>query len=284
MVIAAKSGAQMLFLTIAASTALFAQSSGPETTQNQVSVAEARQVVLPSVLATQRSWQARDHYTYVERDEDRRLNSLGQVKSETVDVTKMIVVNGARFEQLLEHNGQLPSAKEQKRSADDFERLKHETADEQNARLRKDQENRAFLRDVVEAFDFRLVGEEIVGGRPAYVLHATPHPGYHAHGKYAKMFSKVEGRLWVDKQNFGWIKVDGQVTQSFSMGLILARVERGSHIIMEQTCVGEAIWVPKRIEIRATARILFLKSLDIQRTLTYTDYRPESDGPYSASK
>jgi len=284
MVIAAKSGAQMFFLTIAASTALFAQSSGPETTQNQVSVAEARQVVLPSVLATQRSWQARDHYTYVERDEDRRLNSLGQVKSETVDVTRMIVVNGARFEQLLEHNGQLPSAKEQKRSADDFERLKHETADEQNARLRKDQENRAFLRDVVEAFDFRLVGEEIVGGRPAYVLHATPHPGYHAHGKYAKMFSKVEGRLWVDKQNFGWIKVDGQVTQSFSMGLILARVERGSHIIMEQTCVGEAIWVPKRIEIRATARILFLKSLDIQRTLTYTDYRPESDGPYSASK
>jgi len=41
------------------------------------------------------------------------------------------------------------------------------------------------------------------------VLHATPHPGYQAHGKYGKMFSKVEGKLWVDKQNFGWIKVDG---------------------------------------------------------------------------
>jgi hypothetical protein len=284
MVIAAKSGVQMLLLMMAASTALLAQSSGPDAPQNQASGADARKVVLPSLLATERSWQARDHYTYMERDEDRRLNSLGQVKSETVDVTKMMVVNGARFEQLLEHNGQPPSAKEQKRSDDDLDRLKHETPDEQAARSRKDEENRGFLRDVIEAFDFRLVGEEIVGGRPAYVLHATPHPGYRAHGKYAKMFSRVEGKLWVDKQDFGWIKVDGQVTQSFSMGLILARVERGSHIIMEQTCVGEAIWVPKRIEIRATARILLLRSLDIQRILTYTDYRPASDGPYSASK
>jgi hypothetical protein len=284
MVIAAKSGVQMLLLMIAASTVLVAQTSGPDASQNQASVADARQVMIPSVLATQRSWQARDHYTYVERNEDRRLNSLGQVKSESVDVSRMMVINGARFEQLLEHNGLPPSAKEQKRSDDDLDKLKHETPDEQAARIRKDQENRAFLAEVLEAFDFRLVGEETVGGRPAYVLHATPHPGYHAHGKYAKIFSRVEAKLWVDKQDFGWIKVDGHVTESFSMELILARVERGSHITMEQTCVGEAVWVPKRIEIRATARILFLKSLDIQRTLTYTDYRPASDGPYSASR
>jgi len=173
--------------------------------------------------------------------------------------------------------GQPPSATEQKRSDDDLDKLKHETPDEQTARIRKDQENRAFLADVLEAFDFRLVGEETVGSRPAYVLQATPHPGYHAHGKYAKMFSRVEGKLWVDKQDFGWIKVDGHVTESFSMGLILARVERGSHITIEQACVSEAVWVPKRVEIRATARILFLKSLDIQRTLTYTDYRTASD-------
>ena len=87
----------------------------------------------------------------------------------------------------------------------------------------------------------------------------------------------------MDKLDFGWIKVDGQVTQSFSMGLILARVERGSHVILEQTCVGEAVWVPKRIQIRATARILFLKSFDIERVLTYSDYAA-TEGTYSVSK
>ena len=279
-----KLGTQILLVTVAASTALFAQGSGPDALQNHASVADARQIVGPSVVATERSWQAKDHYTYTERDEDRRLNSLGQVKSENVDVTRMIVVNGAHFEQLMQRNGQLPSAKEQKKSDDDLDKLRHETTDEQTARLRKDQDNRAFLRDVLEAFDFRLIDEEVIDGRPAYVLQATPHPGYHAHGKYGKMFSRVEGKLWVDKQDFGWIKVDGQVTQSFSMGLFVARVDRGSHIIMEQTSVGDGVWVPKRIEIRATARILFLKSLGIDRILTYSDYRPAADGPYSVSR
>ena len=237
-----------------------------------------------SVAATERSWQARNHYVYMERDEDRRLDSLGQVKSENVDVTRMILVNGARFEQLMEHNGQLPSAVEQKKSNEDLEKLKHETLAEQIVRIEKDQENKSFLRDLLEAFDFHLMGEEIVDGRPAYVLQATPHPGYHAHGKFAKMFSKVEGKLWVDKQDFGWIKVDGQVTQSFSMGLFVARVQRGSRIILEQTCVGDAFWVPKRLEVRASARILFLKNLDMDRILTYTDYRPAADGAYSVSK
>jgi hypothetical protein len=281
-----KSRMEVVLVMFAASTALLAQSSGPENPQDHASIPDARQIVGPSVAATERSWQARSNYTYTERDEDRRLNSLGEMKSENVHVTRMILVNGARFEELMEHNGQLPSAKEQRKRDEDLEKLKHQThtPDEQAARLRKDQENRSFLRDVLDAFDFGVIGEEIVGSRPAYVLQATPHPGYHAHGKYGKMFSKVEGKLWVDKQDFGWIKIDGQVTQPFSMGLFVARVERGSHIILEQTCVGDAVWVPKRIEVRATARILFLKSLGIERILTYSDYRPAGDGPYSVSK
>jgi hypothetical protein len=286
MQILAKSRIQMLWVMVAASAALFAQSGGssPDKPQSPVGVLDARQIVALSVAATERSWQARDHYICIERDEDRRLDSLGQVKSENVDVTRIILVNGARFEQLMEHNGRLPSAKEQRKSDQDLDKLRHETPAERAVRLRKEEENRSFLEDVLQAFDFHLIGEEAVDGRPAYALQATPHPGYHARGVFGKMFSKVEGKLWVDKQDFSWIKVDGQVTQSFSMGLFLARVQRGSHILLEQTRVADAVWVPKRLEVRATARILFLKSLDIDRILSYSDYRLAAEGPYSASK
>jgi hypothetical protein len=282
--ILAKSRMEMLLVIVAASTSLFAQSSGPGKPQNHATVLDARQIVGQSVAATERSWDARDHYTYMERDEDRRLDSLGQLKSENIDVTRMILVNGARFEQLVEHNGQLPSAKEQRESDEDLDKREHETLADQTARLHKDQENRSFLRDVLEAFDFHLIGEEVVDGRPTYVLQVTARPGYRAHGKYGKMLSKVGGTLWIDKQDFGWIKVDGQVTQSFTMGLFVARVQHGSHIILEETCVGDGVWVPRRLEVRASARILFLKSLDIDRILTYSDYRPAVDGSYSVSK
>lgn len=268
----------------AASSALFAQSGGPNKDQNHAIALNARQIMGLSVLATERSWQVSDNYIYMKRDEDRRLDSLGQVKSANVDVTRMILVNGARFEQLVEHNGQQPLAKDQKKSDADLEKLKHETTGEVTAQAQKGQENRAFLQDVLEAFDFRLIGEEVVGGRTAYVIQATPHPGYRAHGKYAKFISNVEGKLWIDKEDFGWIKVDGQVTQSFSLGLFVARVQQGSRMVLEQTCVGDAVWVPSRFELRASARILFLKSLGMQRILTYSEYHSAAAGSYSESR
>jgi hypothetical protein len=280
----AKSRIGTLLAVVAASSSLFAQNSGPHNDQDHATVLDARQIVAQSITATERSWQARDTYTYMERDEDRRLDELGKVKSEDIDVTRMILVNGARFEQLIEHNGQLPSLAAQKKSDEDLDKLKHETPEDKAIRLRKDQENRAFLRDLLEAFDFQLVGEETIDNRPTYVLQATPHPGYHAHGKFAKMFSRVQGKLWIDKQDFGWTKVDGEVTQSFTMGLFVARVLRGSHILMEQTRVTESVWVPRRLEMHASAKILFVKSIDMQRILTYSDYRPAADGPYSVSR
>jgi hypothetical protein len=279
-----KSRLKCLSVMLVASSALFAQGGGPDKPLDQPSVLDARQIVAQSIAAAERSWQARGRYTFMERDDDRRLDARGQIKSENIDVTRMILVNGIRFEQLMEHNGQLPTAEEQKKSDKDLEKLKHETPDEESARLRKDQENRSYLHDLLEAFDFQLIGEDNMGGRPAYVLQARPHPGYHAHGRYGKLFSRVQGKLWVDKQDFGWVKVDGEVTESFSMGLFVARVQRGSHIILDQTCVGDAVWVPKRLELRASATILFLKSLDLDRILTYSDYRPAADGPYSVSR
>lgn len=277
----AKSRIGTLLFALAASSALFAQSRGMGDDPNHANVLDADQIVGQAVAATERSWDARNYYVYTKRDEDRRLDSLGQVKSESVDVTRMGIVNGVRFEQLIEHNGQPPSTAERRKNQEDLDKLKHETLENQAVRLRSDQENRSLLHDVLEAFDFHLIGEETVEGRRAYVVQATPHPGYVTHSKYGKLFSKLEGKLWIDMQDFGLIKVDGQVTQAFSMGLFIARVQRGSHVILEQTSSGDAIWVPKHLEIRASARILFVKSLDMDRTLTYSDYSPAENYRYS---
>ena len=280
----AKSRIATVLVVVSTSSLLFAQSGGRGTRQDNSSSSDALHIVSLSIVAAERSLLARNRYTYVERDQDRRLDVHGQLKSENVDVTRMILVNGARFEQLVERNGQPPSAEEQKKLDQDLEKLKHETPEERTARFGKEQENRSVLRDFLEGFDFRLLGEEVLGDRPTYVLQVTPHPGYHARGKYGKMFSKVEGKLWIDKSDFGWIKVEGQVTQSFSIGLFVARVQRGSRIVLEQTNVGDAIWVPQRLEARGSARILFLKSLAVERIFTYSDYRPEGDGPYFVSR
>jgi hypothetical protein len=269
-----------VIILLAASSALLAQSiDSPVKSQNPSSVPDVRQIVDSSIAATQRHWQARLHYTYVERDEDRRLDMEGHVKSDHVDVSRTILVNGVPFEQLVEHNGQPPLEEEERKEKEKLDKLKRETPEQRAERIRKqEEEDTSLVRELPKAFDFQLAGEDVVNGRPAYVLQATPHPGYEPEGKYGKMFSKLEGKLWVDQRDFGWIKADGQVIQPISMGLFLVRLLRGSQIKMEQTRVDNGIWMPERVEVRAAAKIFFVKSLVIDRVLTYSEYKPAQTG------
>jgi hypothetical protein len=122
-------------------------------------------------------------------------------------VTRIILVNGVPFEQLVEHNGKPPAVEDERKQKEKLDKLIRETPEQRAERLRKqDEENSSIIREVPKAFDFQLVGEEAVNGRPAYLLQTMPHPGDQAQGKYGKMFSKVEGKLWVDKQDLGWIR------------------------------------------------------------------------------
>ncbi len=198
----------------------------------------------------------------------------GRVKSEDVEISRTILVNDVPFEQLVERNGQPPSAWEEGRQNEALDKLRRETPDQRTERVRQQEEETASLvREVPKAFDFQLAGQEIMNGRATYVLHATPHPGYQAQGRYGKLFSKVEGTLWIDTQDLVWMKVDGQVIQPFSTRLFLVRLLRGSHITVEQTRGDDGMWMPTRVEVRAAAKILLLKSLAIDRVLTYSDYR-----------
>lgn len=98
---------------------------------------DARQIIGPFVAATERNWQAQDRYTYVERDEDRRLDSDGRVKSRDVDVSRIILVNGAPFEQFFEHNGRPLSPQEEAQQEQKIEKQKRETPEDRERASRR---------------------------------------------------------------------------------------------------------------------------------------------------
>ena len=261
--------------SFAASAVLFAQADAVSVHGSSPSgEADVRQIVESSIAATQRHWQARLRYTYVERDVSRRLAMDGRVKSEDVEITRTIPVNDVPFDQLVERNGQPPSAREQRRQNKALDALKRETPVQRAERLReRDDEAMSLVREVPRAFRFRLAGQEMLNGRAAYVLRATPNPDYQADGRYGKLFAKVEGTVWIDAEDLVWIKVAGQVTQQFSIGLFLVRLLPGSQVTIEQTRVDDGVWLPARIDVRASATVLLVKSLAIERVLTYSDYR-----------
>jgi hypothetical protein len=182
-----------LIIMITASAMGFAQGNGSATRLRNHSIRpDTREIVRRSIAATDRSWRGRVHYIYLQRHEDRRLDSHGLVKSQDVEVSTIIFVDGVPFEQLVEHNGLPPSSKEQRKQKEQLNKLKRETRKERVAPLRQEEENNntSLIREVPLAFDFELIGEEVATGRPAYVLQATSRHGYRTRGKYGQMFPK----------------------------------------------------------------------------------------------
>ena len=95
-----------LVLILASSSVLLAQKLDP------------REIIRRSITATERSWKARQNYTYLERDEERHLDSRGAVKSTNVSITKTVVVDGVAVDQTLSHNGGPPTPAENKKNQD----------------------------------------------------------------------------------------------------------------------------------------------------------------------
>jgi hypothetical protein len=159
-----------VIMTLAASAALFASGDIFSVKgQNLSSIPDARQIIESSIAVTQRHWQARLQFTYVERDAARHLDSDGRLKYEEVDISRTILVNGVPFEQLVERNGRPPSTEEERKQKEKLDKLRRETPKRRAERLRKQaEENTSLVREVPKAFDFQLVGEEIVNGRPMY--------------------------------------------------------------------------------------------------------------------
>lgn len=246
---------------------------------------DPHEIVRRSLANETRSWEARCFFTFTQRDIERHLDFQRRVKSAEVDVSRMVLVNGEPVTQITSHNGGPPTAAEQRRNRELLRKRQAESPAERTARLRSERDGLAFINEVAQAFRFRIAGKEQINGRYAYRLEATPRPGYHAHSKYGSMFGKVRGTLWVDEQDFGWVKVEATLVDSFFMGFLVARVQPGTRIILfDQTPVEGGLWMPARVEITAAAKVFFLMNYNSEEIVTYSDYRPLNVVAVSQSK
>jgi hypothetical protein len=234
---------------------------------------EPREIVRRSIAAWVQGSKTGRSYSYTERNERRHLDARGDLKSEGADVSKTIFVNGDRFQELVEQNGAPLTPSEALKQLEKLLKRQNETKTERGTRLQNEKEDREIVNEVAEAFNFSLAGEDVINGRPAYVLDVTPRPEYIPRTKRCKMFSKVAGRLWVDKQDFGWPKANGRVIEPFFVGVVVARVLKDSEIEFTQTRLADGVWLPSCVRINAHAKILFLKSHDVDEVITYSEYQ-----------
>jgi hypothetical protein len=156
---------------------------------------------------------------------------------------------------------------EKKKNLSESDRRKHEE------KAQKDrEEERKFLDEVAQAYDFKLQGLESVGGREAWAIGGEPRRDFHPKSKEAKILPKIRFKAWIDKDDTEWVKVEAEVIDNITFGVFLAKLDKGAHFTLEQARVNDELWLPQHVNIVADARLLF-KHFDITSDITYRDYR-----------
>jgi hypothetical protein len=220
-------------------------------------------------------------YTYIERDEDHKLSGKGQVKSTEAKTYEVMELYGEQAQRLIEKDDKALSpkdaAKEEEKIQKIIDKRKNESEDARRKREQKEEKDREqgrqFVREVADAYNFNLVGTEMLEGRDTWVIDAEPRPGYEPHMKEAKFLPKFRGRVWIDKDEAQWAKLDVDCIDTVSLGWFLARIHKGSRIVVEQTRVNDEVWLPKHVAVKVDVRLALLKDYNVEEEQTYHDYK-----------
>jgi hypothetical protein len=230
--------------------------------------------------SVERDWtdfESRKDYIYHQHREFREYSKDGSVSNRRSETKELLVVAGRPFERLIARNDQPLTDREARREQQTFDRevaawQRQSAAD--RLKLEKERaEDRKFIRELPDAFVFRLLGVENVSGQPAWVIEAEPKPGYRPAHARARMFTKVRAKVWIEQATYHWVKMDAEALDTLTFGFGLLRVAPGGTLHFEQVKVNDEIWLPSRALIHADARLALIKKLHAEIDIRYSDYR-----------
>ena len=220
-------------------------------------------------------------YTYLEREEQHKLDGHGQVKKVESTTLEILQIYGEQVERRIEKDDKpLPgpeAKKEEEKIQKIIDKRKNESEDDRRKRLEKEEkareEDRKFVLEVADAFNFRLVGSEVVDGFDTWVLDAEPRPGYEPKQRASKLLTKFKGRLWIYRREAQLVKLDMTAIDTLSFGFIVARIHKGTHVVLEQGKINDEVWLPKHLAVHVDARVALFKNVDEDIEVTYRDYK-----------
>jgi hypothetical protein len=220
-------------------------------------------------------------YTYTERAVNSKLDGKGVVKSTEAKTYDILEIYGEQVQRLTEKDDKPLSQKEDEKEDEKIQKIidkrKNESESERKKRLEKEEkereDERRFVLEVADAYNFKLVGSEMLGGRDAWVIDGEPRPGYEPHMKDAKYLPKFHGRVWIDKSDLQLAKMDVECLDTISLGLFLARFHKGSRLMLEQTRVNDEVWLPLKLTAKVDVRLALLKNFDVDVEQSFRDYK-----------
>jgi hypothetical protein len=242
-----------------------------------------------------------EKYTYTQTITKRELDSKGQMRVKESETFELTFYKGARIRRLVAKNGNPLSPKEEADAQKNVEKRVREIEKKEAEKERKEREtaqkssentgantdgdppdgdsederkDRPSIADVLRASRLLNPRRERFRSRDVIVFDFEPLPGYKSQKNYEKFFGKMAGAMWIDPTDKQVARVEARLVEAYKIGGgVLASLKEGANFTLEQERVNQEIWLPTRAEINLGVRVLLLKGININQTITYGDYK-----------
>ena len=112
-------------------------------------------------------------YTYMDREVENKLDGKGQIKSTEVKTYEILEIYGEPVQRLIQKDDKpldpKVATKEEEKIQKIIDKRQNESDEDRKKREEKEvkerEDGRKFVREVADAYDFKLVGTEEVGGK-----------------------------------------------------------------------------------------------------------------------
>jgi hypothetical protein len=276
------------FFLVVCSAPLRAQESppAPAARQELPPTNDPKEIVRRALDVDQTSFQLAREYTLERREEIKVLDKNGALKKHEINTYDVTILYNEPYSRRIRRGDKPLTDNEEKKEAEKLDKFvserKNESPEDREKRLAKQekerQEERAFVRDIINAYDFRIVGDDQWEGHDAYVVEAIPRKDFRPTQPHADILSKLRGKIWISKQDYGCVKLEAETLDTISWGLFLLRIHKGTEFRLEQTRVNDEIWLPRRISLTASARVALFANGAIDWESSFSNYKKFTSG------
>src|SRR3984957_19054466 len=209
----------------------------------------------------------------------------GKPKPPEVKESTFFYLDGTEVSTLVKKDGKPLSEEEQKKETarvlKEIESLqkeaeKKEKKDEKAEEKGKDPDDdeEVSMETFLRACQFVNPRRERFRGADVLVFDFEPNVEFKPRSMMEKIITKLGGVIWIDEKALDVARLDAFFVGDVKIaGGLLANVEKGTRIILEQEFVNNEVWLPTYQEVHVDVKFLMVKGIRADESTRYSDYQ-----------
>ncbi|HEU4402213.1 MAG TPA: hypothetical protein VFT43_08920 [Candidatus Polarisedimenticolia bacterium] len=135
-----------------------------------------------------------------------------------------------------------------------------------------DEESGYSLGHLLKLATYRYVGEETIDGVACHRLDFSPDESKREEGLAGRFAEAMSGSIWITVDGLHMRRARARTVRPISIAFSLSKVHE-LEVSLDSDSVGEGIWLPRRIEVVARARVL-TNAIRRRNVYTYSEFEP----------